>query len=294
MNSRQNLSLSKLFPVAAAIILLMAGCATQLPPKPFPHDKQAASKAKSFDYTPYASLLTNHVNEEGLVDYKGILKDSTTLEQFYTAIATFSPDSHPERFPKREDKAAYWINAYNATVVKAITSYYPITSVHDVKSPFFLPTGSGFFFLQKLTYGGARTSLYYLENSVIRKRFDDPRIHFALNCASLGCPQLPQQPFYPETLSADLDRETRAFINDDSKVRFDAATQTLYLSSIFKWYTRDFTHGTIKGQPETKRTLAEYVLLYMEPDKRTALATAKDSINIEFLDYDWGLNDQDR
>ena len=117
----------------------------------------------------------------------------------------------------------------------------------------------------------------------------DPRFHFALNCASTGCPKLPQTPFTGSELDQQLERETRKFINSKDYVSVDQTTGTLYLSSIFKWYEKDFTNWLEKKHPSLPPTLASYVRLYAEP---ALAAKLNASSKVEFLPYDWSLNDQ--
>ncbi|MDJ0624483.1 MAG: DUF547 domain-containing protein, partial [Desulfocapsaceae bacterium] len=247
-----------------------------------------------FSYASYAAVLSTHVNQDGMVNYKNLVADPEQLDQFYAQLASFSPDSHPALFPSENHELAYWINAYNATVLKGVVEYYPIDSVEDVEHPgilFFFPDKSGFFFFQRFTYGGQETSLYYLENYVIRGRYDDPRFHFALNCASLGCPVLPQVPFLGETLESQLDQETRKFINDPEKVRYDPAAKTLYLSSIFNWYEEDFTGWLKNRSPVEQPSLIDYVLLYLSPEIADLVQQNRSDVIIAYLPYDWGLND---
>jgi hypothetical protein len=247
-----------------------------------------------FSYADYARLLDTRVNEQGLVDYTGLKRNPEELDRFYDLIAAYSPDSHPELFPAERDRFAYWINAYNATVLKGVITYYPISSVGDVKPPavlFFFPEKSGFFFFQRFTYGTVETNLYYLENKVIRVRFQDPRFHFALNCASSSCPELPREPFLPERLDHQLDKEARTFINDARNVRFDPDRNILYLSSIFKWYEEDFTGWLRANRSMAEPTLTDYVLLYLAEPTRAELASLNGPPALEFLPYDWGLND---
>ena len=100
---------------------------------------------------------------------------------------------------------------------------------------------AGFFFLQRVEVGGRRLSLYTLENRIVRARFDEPRIHFALNCASVGCPSLPPEAFVPERLEQQLARETARFLSEERNVAVDLDARIVRLSSIFDWYDVDFT-----------------------------------------------------
>lgn len=283
-------------PRVALLLCLLggAGCTT-IKPQASALNAPVESEQRIFDYRDYETVLQQFVNESGRVNYSALKQQPDALERFYAQIASLSPDSTPSLFPSPEDRLAYWINAYNATVMKAVMTHYPIASVEAVKaSPFlfFLPDLSGFFLLQRMTYGGAQTSLHYIENNVIRKRFQDPQIHFALNCASLSCPQLPQSPFYPQSLAADLLRETEIFINDPQNVSIDAANKTIYLSAIFQWYESDFTDWLSANHPDKPATLVQYIKLYLNAEGLIELSKIGDDPIIKYLAYDWGLNRQ--
>ena len=240
-------------------------------------------------------MLQQYVNDRGLVDYTALSKDSEDLEGYYYLITVYSPDSHPQLFPSEQDKLAYWINAYNAGAIKTVLTYYPIDSVIDVKQPgifFFLSDKSGFFFFQRLTFGGKSTSLYYLENQVIRKRFNDPRIHFAVNCASLGCPRLPRRSFSGEALDRQLDRETRFFLTEERNFKIDHDEKVIFLSSIFKWYEKDFTTWYAAKYPGREASLLRYIELYLSPKRTAELKKIGNDYSLRFVPYDWRLNDQ--
>jgi hypothetical protein len=179
--------------------------------------------------------------------------------------------------------------------MKTVMTYYPISSVLDVKQPgifFFLTDKSGFFFFQRLTFGGKSTSLYYLENRVIRKRYGDPRIHFAVNCASIGCPRLPRRSFSGETLDQQLDIETRFFLTEERNYKIDHDTEIIYLSSIFEWYEKDFTTWLTTTYPDRESSLLSYIELYLTPQRAEELKAIANSYTLRFMPYDWRLNDQ--
>lgn len=271
---------------------ILSGCSSIRPSAPLVSN-QLQAVPQTFDYAPYADVLKTYVNGQGMVDYSGLQKNPANLEAFYAQLAVLSPDSHPWLFPRENDRLAYWINAYNSTVLKGIIEYYPIGGVEDVKEPlllFFFPAKSGFFFFQRYTYGGVETNLYYVENRIIRKRFSDPRFHFALNCASRSCPKLPVTPFYPDTLDQQLDSEARKFINSREFVRFDSEHNTLYLSAIFKWYKEDFLDW-LRLKKYTEPSLLAYIRLYAGDHLAIQLHNVYQP-DIRFLDYDWSLNDQ--
>jgi hypothetical protein len=207
-----------------------------------------------------------------------------------------SPDSDPELFPTRDERLAYWINAYNAAVLVTVLRYYPIPSVTAVSTPFPLSLASdeiGFFYLQRIILGGETTSLYELENSVVRARFREPRVHFALNCASGGCPRLPRHAFSPGELDRQLDEETRRFFAEERNLRIDHEARVVHLSSILDWYDDDFTDWVEERDPGREATLLDYVVLYVPPERRAELEQAR-GYEVRFVAYDWGLNDQAR
>ena len=278
------------FCIVVLLFSLTAGCTSIRPPL----DRDALSIEK-FDYSNYEQLLARYVNDQGLVDYEGLLNNPDLVDRFYQEIAASSPDSHPHLFSDDDARLAYWINSYNATTIKGVLHNYPISSVEEVAPPallFFFPSKSGFFFFQRFTYGGVETSLYYLENSVIRKRFVDPRYHFALNCASSSCPKLPRVPFYPDRLDEQLELESRKFINSPDNVRYDAEQRTLHLSAIFDWYEEDFLNWLEHTSPGKDLTIVDYLLDYLDEETAAQIRKDLDTLNIDYLVYDWGLNDQ--
>lgn len=237
-------------------------------------------------------VLARFVNDLGQVDYAGLERRPDDLERYYALLTRYSPDSHPRLFPTRAAELAYWINAYNASVLKTVLAHYPIESVADVRPPPILslltPHKSGFFFFQRVTFGGKTTSLYYLEHGVIRRRFADPRVHFALNCAARGCPRLPREAFHPDRLDEQLDRAARSFLSEQRNLRIDRAGRAVYLSSIFDWYGGDFLAWLEK---QGGGTLLDYVARYAPAAQANELAEAG-PWELRFLPYDWRLNDQ--
>lgn len=276
------------------LLLLAAGCTAIRPPLVV-NGSKPEEVLQQFDYDSYERLLAGYVDEHGLVDYDGLKNDPGDVDLFYQRIGSYSPDSHPHLFVDEAARLAYWINSYNFTTIKGVLHNYPIDSVAEVPPPallFFFPSKSGFFFFQRFTYGGAQTSLYNLENRVIRKRFEDPRYHFGLNCASSSCPQLPRVPFYPDRLDEQLEKETVKFINSVENVRYDASTNTLYLSAIFDWYEQDFINWLKISSPGQELDIVDYVVRYLDKDTSALISRAGDSLRVEYLPYDWGLNDQ--
>lgn len=291
MNNKYMLRLNML-SVLIGLALLATGCTTI---HPMAVGNQPPQIENIFSHAEFDRVLQAHVDENGKVDYTSLKADQKDIQTYYQLISTYSPDSHPELFPDASHRLAYWINAYNAGAITIVLDHYPIGSVRDVKNPllfFFLTDKAGFFLFQRLSFGGTTTSLYYLENKVIRKRFDDPRIHFALNCASMGCPRLPSASFSGPLLDRQLDNEARFFLSEPRNLRIDHREKAVYLSSIFKWFKKDFTKWYQRHYPDSEPTLLNYVGLYLPPDKSDDLKKAASHYTIKFIPYDWSLNDQ--
>ena len=274
-----------------ALNLLLSACTTISPID----SRITPEQPQRFSHGNFDRVLNRFVNDEGQVDYSGLKAEPGQFEQYYQHIATYSPDSHPTLFKNPSDQLAYWINAYNAAVIKTVLVYYPIGSIEDVKPPlplFFLPDKSGFFLFQKPTFGRTTTSLYYLENSVIRERFLEPRVHFALNCASLGCPKLPRYAFDGDQLDQQLDFEARKFFSETRNFKIDHDRKTIYLSSILDWYHDDFIAWYSKHYPQQEATLINYIALYLDDEQADFLHHHGSAYSLEFVPYDWALNDQ--
>ena len=272
--------------------LTLAGCSAI---KPVALPEGTLIVPQPFSHADFDRVLHRFVDNQGRVDYAALKNDVRDLERYYLLLSTYNPDSHPVLFPTEHSKLAYWINAYNAAAIKAVLTYYPISSVEDIKPPFplfFLPRKSGFFFFQRVTFGDKTTSLYFLEHRVIRKRFTDPRVHFALNCASGGCPRLPRHAFVAEHLDEQLDHEARKFLTEERNLKIDYEEKTVFLSSILDWYKKDFLKWYQSKFPDQKATLLNYVILYLPPDRAEELRKIATSYQVRFIPYDWRLNDQ--
>ncbi len=251
----------------AGLTLVLGACSTVIVPQ-----------AESYSIT--QGSLWDVVSEDGVVHYQALVDSPFLIEREYEEIKGKSPDSHPEEFPREEDRLAYWLNAYNISAIYGVVKNYPIKSVRDHQpfSLFSLIPGGGFFAAQKFSYGGEKMSLYRLENKIIRKRFKDPRIHFGLNCASRSCPNLSPKPFRGSSLERQLDRLTRDFINSPKGVQINHEAQEIRVSAIFDWYEEDFPDGILN-----------YVAGYYE--NREALKRARElGYELKFLSYDWSLN----
>lgn len=275
----------------AAPVLLLAACSTL--PAPQIGAPETGRPPGSFSHARFDALLGRFVDEQGRVDYTALAGQPADLDAYYAAIAAVSPENRPELFPDDDARLAYWINAYNASVIALVIDHYPIDSVKDVRARglFFLPKLSGFFLLEGVVLGEDRTNLYDLEHRLIRKRFADPRIHFALNCASISCPRLPARAFRSDRLQDDLEAEALRFVQEERNVHIDPEDGEITLSAIFDWYADDFTDWMEATHPERPATLLGYIEPYLSPEQAADLARCS-ACEIRFAEYDWGLNDQ--
>lgn len=222
-----------------------------------------------FSHDLFNQVLQEHV-EDGRVDYAKLKANPETFEKYLDQLATAKPTEM-----SNNAQMAFWINAYNALVIKGVIDHYPIKSVKKVK------LFNGFFSRLKFQAAGETYSLDNIEHDIIRKEFVDPRIHFALICASIGCPLIENTVFVPETIEERLDAVTLKFVTNPEKVRLDRDKRRVYLSKIFKWYKKDFTEG-YEG-------VADFLSDYL-PEADVEFVLAKD-VKFHYLHYDWNLND---
>jgi hypothetical protein len=261
------------FLPASAVVLLLLIVAGASP---------ARAQGAAFDTAPYARVLETYVTPSGEVRYAELKENPTDLEAFIRQLAAVSPESHPELFPTPAARMAYWINAYNAFVIDAVLKAYPLRSVRDIKLGF----GLLFFKRARFVAGGQRYSLDDIEHGILRKQFADPRIHFAVNCASLSCPSIRREPYTAERLEEQLDAAAREFIGKEDNVWMRG--DVLFLSKIFDWYGGDFLKA-LEREGAGKPTLADYVARYLP--EATAARVRQEKPRIEFYGYDWSLND---
>jgi len=211
------------------------------------------------DHAQWNTLLSKYVNDEGDVDYKGFQSDLASLENYLNLLA----ENSPKKVWTKNEKLAYYINLYNAATVKLILDNYPTRSIKDIKNPWgknWVKTGDG-----KLSLGD-------IEHKILRK-MDEPRIHFAINCASFSCPKLLNEAFTAAKMESQLQRTTLDFVNDPN--RNSISKKKMQLSNIFKWYKKDFTENG---------SLIDYIKPYTEID-------INDDTDIDYLKYDWNLNE---
>ncbi len=239
------------------------------------------------------ALLKRHVRliadgNASQVDYRGFQSDRAALGRYLETLSAVTPAQYAAW--SKAQQYAFLANAYNAfTVEKVLTRYPDLKSIRDFGRVIGNPWRDEFFVLL-----GARRSLDWIEHETMRApgAFDDPRVHVAVNCASIGCPMLGRDAFVAERLDAQLDDLLRRFMSDRSRNRYDPRTQAVALSQIFDWYRKDFEQGH-RGFAGLHDLVAKYAgQLADDAGDRARLRGT--TVTIRFIEYDWRLNDVPR
>lgn len=242
-----------------------------------------ASAPASADEAAYDALLARYVSAsaDGVnrVDYARWVAsqaDRAALDAYVAELQTLRPSTL-----SRDRAFAYWVNLYNAVTLQVVLERYPVRSIRDIRSE-----GTGLdprgligpWRTKRVTVEGRRLSLDDIENAVLRPTFNDPRVHYAINCASIGCPNLMPRAWRAETLNADLDAAARAYINHPRGVSVSANGE-VRVSSIYRWFREDFGGSDANVIAHLRR--------YASPELATRLQNA-DRIAGHY--YDWALN----
>lgn len=222
-----------------------------------PAKKEMNDVAEAPSHAAFSGLLKQHV-VGAKVDYAGFKKDQAILKKYLAMLA----ENAPQDSWKRNEKLAYWINAYNATTINLLLDNYPVSTIKDINN------GKPWD-MKVVTLGDKTYTLNEIENGIIRPTFGEPRIHFAVNCAAKSCPPIRNEAFVASRLDAQLEEQTKDFLNDKTYNYLEGST--FHASSIFDWYGKDF--GDVKA------FIGKYT-------------TIPGNATIVFDDYDWSLNKQ--
>ncbi|WP_034260802.1 DUF547 domain-containing protein [Altibacter lentus] len=221
-----------------------------------------ANSAVNVDHSQWDKLLKKHVGPQGMVDYKGFQKDREALNTYLQNLSSKNPTDDWSV----QELLAYYINLYNAYTVDLILDNYPVKSIKDIDGAWtkgIVPVGD-----RELSLGG-------IENGILRK-MDEPRIHFAINCASISCPKLLDEAYTAAKINEQLNRAAREFINSDKN---DISPNDPKVSSIFDWYKKDYT---INGEQDVIAYINQYSNTKINP-----------SATLQYKNYNWDLNDQE-
>jgi hypothetical protein len=266
----------------ASVASCDSGCVRLFAPKANIAETEITAKlspdsegAEEFDHSGYATLLEEHVDyETARVDYSGLAEDEQALDSYLDALAEVDLSSLGA-----DAQLAVLINAYNAFTLKLILEHYPdIESIKDISKPWDTA---------RWTLGGAEISLNQLEHGLIRPIYKDSRIHFAVNCASIGCPPLAPWPYTGADLDAQLDKAARRTLQDDRYARVEDGE--FQVTPLMNWYKPDFVSEDFEP---TAETIPAYAAMYGDAEIRTFVAS-EERPGYSFLDYDWSLNDID-
>ncbi len=230
------------------------------------------------DHTGWDQLLRKYCDEQGFVNYQAWHRSGQDRQLLQNYLAHLST-ANPNQSAPPAAKMAFWINAYNAVTIHGILREYPTTSIRNHTAKVF---GYNIWDDLLLPVGSQNFSLNQMEHEVLRK-MGDPRVHFAIVCASIGCPPLLNAAYSPQTLDAQLTANAQRFFADREKFRYDAAQRKIELSPIIKWFAEDF------GANQTAQLQAIAPFL---PDQTSKTLAASGQASVGYLDYDWNLNDQ--
>ena len=248
--------------------------------EPAPYARQSREIARvgfeQYDHRTWDALLQKYVDQDGNVDYatwQSNQQDRSTLMSYLRGMNTIDTSLNSSQ----QSQMAFWINAYNALTIEGILQLYPTKSIQD-----HAPDANGFNIWDdfKLPVGGTEYSLNDIEHQILRK-MGDPRIHFAIVCASKSCPQLSQRAYFPNSLDEQLTYSSTLFFHTPGKFSYDLQRGQLGLSRIIQWFGEDF------GRSDQERL--QYLAQFMPAD--AARLATNSSATINYLEYDWGLNE---
>ena len=225
-----------------------------------------AQKAPS--HQQWDKLLKKHIDESGMVNYKGFQEDNAALGAYLKTLS----DNVPQSSWSENEQKAYWINAYNAFTVSLILQNYPVKSIKDIAGTVYKVDTP--WDIKFINIGGKKYDLNNIEHGILRKKYNDPRIHFALVCAAISCPKLRKEAYTGSQLDAQLEDAGKDFLNDKSKNRINADRTDL--SQYFSWYKDDFTKNG---------SFVNFINKYSE-------TKINSNTKIGYLDYNWSLNEQ--
>lgn len=221
-----------------------------------------AIQAQSSDFN---SLLQENVDKQGNVDYKSLKNNEADLDLYLNYLSKTTPS---KEWSKNKEKA-FWINVYNAYTIKIILTNYPLKSITNIKND-----GKTAWKTPFAKVGGKTYTLDHIEHEILRKKFNDARIHVGVNCASISCPKLGNIAFTENNIESELERLMKEFINDTTKNKI--SQKKITISKIFNWFPNDFTK---------EGSLIDYINKYSE-------ITVNEKAQIKYLTYDWSLNEK--
>ena len=220
-----------------------------------------ANSAVNIDHSQWDKLLKKYVGNEGMVNYKGFKKDEAKLDEYLQMLS----EKKPTDDWSVQELLAYYINLYNAATVKLIVENYPVKSIKDI---------DGAWTKGRVAVSDKMLSLGGIENGILRK-MNEPRIHFAINCASISCPKLLDEAYTAAKINEQLDRAAKEFINSNKN---EISTSNPKVSSIFDWYAKDYK---VNGKQD--------VIGFINKYSNTKISSGA---TLSYKNYNWELNEQ--
>lgn len=217
----------------------------------------------------WSELLQKHVQEDGTINYNGFKKDIEKLKKYLYLLE----DNPPNSTWTRNEQMAYWINAYNAFTVQLIIRHYPIESIKDIGGKIQIPFINSPWDIEFIRIGDHVYDLNDIEHDILREVFKDPRIHFAIVCASKSCPKLLNTAYEAKKLDQQLDKQAKSFINDPTRNKI--TKDEVEMSKIFSWFKEDFIDNG---------SLIDFINLYSE-------VKIENDAKVRYMEYDWALNE---
>lgn len=230
------------------------------------------------DHSAWDALLKKYVDKNGMVDYRAWQaspEDTGKLKAYLEALSR----ADPKIAAKREAKLAFWINAYNAVTVSGILKEYPTSSIRNHTAKVL---GYNIWHDYQLYVGGSSYSLDSMEHKILRK-MSEPRIHFAIVCASIGCPRLLNEAYVPKRLDEQLELNAKDFFGRQQNFKYDTSRGRFQLSAILSWFGEDFG----KNDKARLRRIAAWL-----PSAQSQAAARQGAVSVTYLDYNWELNEQ--
>lgn len=248
-------------------------------------------------YEELDTTLEEFVSADALVNYEGLKKNNKSLTNFLEKVKTLSAESFAEWNKKQQ--IVFWINTYNALILKSVINNYPIQS--SFLRSLVYPKNSvqqieGVFSKTTHVVMGSEVTLDKIEHDILREKFKEPRIHIALVCAAMGCPPLRRESYRAEKLDEQYNDQAKRYLQKYKNYRLDPVSRNIAVPKIFKWFIEDFSTysaheggGYIAGDSAEKGVMG-YIYNHLPP--KDQLALARGNYTLSFLDYDWTLNDQ--
>ncbi len=240
--------------------------------------------AESLNYQDYAEVLQTYVNNQGLVDYEALQTNRKQLDKFNQALGAVSPNTYNSW--SEAEKIAFLVNAYNSFTLESIIDQNPLKkSIRDIP---------GVWRRRKFQIAGESKTLDNIEHDILRKNFNEPRIHAALVCAAISCPPLRNEPYLAEKLDSQLDDQVKQFLASPHGLKIEREKNRIALSSIFKWFGEDWlTSYSIENKftgNRREKAILNFISQYLDQSEQEYLEQGQ--YKISYLDYDWSLNKQ--